>query len=151
MKNSFLWQVSELQITYRTHIQPADRPHISSSQDAENVFRAHWSEDIELVEEFNMLFLNKTNQVIGFLNLSKGGMSGTVVDVKLVFAAALKALASSIIVAHNHPSSCLIPSQADIDLTRRLKQAGGLLDLPLYDHLILSPYGYFSFADEGEL
>jgi DNA repair protein RadC len=82
--------------------------------------------------------------------VSQGGLAGTVVDPKVVFAAALKARASSLILAHNHPSGNLKPSQADTDLTNKIKQGGELLDIAILDHLILSPEGgYFSFADEG--
>lgn len=84
--------------------------------------------------------------------ISKGGVSGTVVDLKIVFAAALKGRASSIILAHNHPSGNLKPSQADIELTRKFRKAGEILDISVLDHLILSPDGdYYSFADENRM
>lgn len=151
MKNARLWQVSEVKISYLNKLQAADRPRITSSRDAENILRANWSDDMELLEEFLVLFLNKANQVTGLFRASRGGTSGTVVDVKIIFAAALKALASGIIVAHNHPSGNLQPSQADIDLTRKIRKAGEVLDIPVLDHLILSSNGYYSFADEGVL
>ena len=152
MKNSLLWQVSEIKISYQNKLQAADRPRISTSSDAEGIFRTNWSEDIELLEEFNVLFLTKANQVNGIFRASRGGTAGTVVDAKIVFATALKALAAALIVAHNHPSGSLVPSQSDVDLTRRLRKIGELLDIPLLDHLILAPYaGYYSFADDGTL
>ena len=151
MKNSKFWQVSEVKLTYRNELQAADRPQISSSLDAENILRENWSDDIELYEEFNVLFLNRANQVTGIFNLSRGGICGTVVDAKILFAAALKALASGVILAHNHPSGNVTPSREDVELTRRLKQIGELLEIRVFDHLILSPYGYYSFADEGTL
>ena len=104
------------------------------------------------VDVFVVLFLTKANQVKGLFRASKGGTCGTVVDAKIVFAAAVKAMAAAIIVAHNHPSGNLQPSQADVELTRKLKQAGEALELPVLDHLILAPYiGYYSFADEGAI
>lgn len=152
MKNPQFWQVSEIVVSYRNQLQVADRPKIVSSRDAENVFRANWSDNIELLEEFNMLLLSRANLVKGLFRVSKGGTSGTVVDAKIIFSVALKAMAASIILAHNHPSGALIPSNADIELTRKLREAGVLLDLPVLDHLILAPYiGYYSFADEGLL
>jgi len=84
--------------------------------------------------------------------VSRGGTSGTVVDAKIIFAAAIKARADGIILAHNHPSGNLQPSQADLDLTRKLRQAGEVLDISILDHLILAPdSGYYSFADECNL
>lgn len=146
-----MFQVSEVEISYKCKTPPNLRPIISGSRDAYNVFASLWDENqIELREEFKVLFVNKANKVTGFNTLSQGGLSGTVVDVKILFAAALKSMAAGIIIAHNHPSGSLQPSQTDIDLTRRIKKAGELLDMPLLDHIILSPEGtYYSFADEG--
>lgn len=150
MKNLKLWHVAEVKISYRSQIQVADRPKITSSRDAENILRINWSEDIELLEEFVVLFLTKANQVKGLFRASRGGSAGTVVDAKIVFAAGLKAMASALILAHNHPSGNLQPSQADIDLTKRLRKVGEALEMPVLDHLILAPYvGYYSFADNS--
>ena len=152
MKNPQFWQVSEVQVTYRSHLKGADLPQINSSRDAENIFRQNWSDDIEFLEEFVVLFLNRANRVKGLFRASRGGTCGTVVDAKIVFAAAIKAMAAGIIVAHNHPSGSLIPSQADINLTKKLRTAGEALEMPVLDHIILAPYnGYYSFADEGAL
>lgn len=152
MKNSQFWQVSEVKVSYRNKLQAADRPKITSSRDAENILRTNWSDDIELLEEFNVLFLTKANQVKGLFRASRGGTAGTVVDPKIIFAAALKGMAAALIVAHNHPSGNLQPSQADIELTRRLRKAGEVFDMPVLDHLILAPHiGYYSFADEGAI
>jgi DNA repair protein RadC len=102
-------------------------------------------------EEFWMICLNRANKVICKLPISKGGVSGTVADLKLIFKSALEQLASSIIVCHNHPSGNLEASRADIDLTKKIKEAGKIMDIPLLDHLIVSDYNYFSFADSGIL
>jgi len=97
------------------------------------------------------LLLSRVNRVLGNCFISSGGISGTVVDAKVVFATALKANASSMIVAHNHPSGNLIPSEQDRRLTKRLTEIGRALDLPLLDHVIVTNEGYYSFADEGVL
>lgn len=126
-----------------------ERPRITHSRDA---FQAIAPLLTDLPhEEFWLLMLNKANEVFARERLSTGGMSGTVVDIKMALKAALDAKAAAFIAVHNHPSGNLQPSQADVDLTRKLKQSGTLLDLPLLDHLIVSERGYFSFADEGQL
>lgn len=102
-------------------------------------------------EEFWILLMNRANKVIAKKQISSGGVSGTVVDAKIVFREALDILASSIILAHNHPSGNLKPSQADLDLTKKLKLAGKSLDIAVLDHLIITNHGYLSFADEGLL
>lgn len=102
-------------------------------------------------EEFWVLLLNRGNQILERVNISKGGVSQTVVDTKIVFKMAIDKLASSIILCHNHPSGNLKPSDADIQLTKKLKEAGRILDLPILDHLIFADNTYFSFADEGLL
>jgi DNA repair protein RadC len=100
-------------------------------------------------EEFWVIFLNRANEVIGKENISKGGVSGTVVDSKVVFKQAVQFPASAIILAHNHPSGNLKPSQADHQLTKKLKEAGKALDIPVLDHLIIGERDYFSFVDES--
>lgn len=126
-----------------------EKPRITSSRDA---YQAIASQLHDLHhEEFWLLLLNKANEVFAREKLSSGGMAGTVVDLKMVFKSALDARASAFIAVHNHPSGQLQPSQADLDLTRRLRKAGEVLDLPLLDHLIVSERGYFSFADEALL
>lgn len=124
-----------------------ERPRITSSRDAFNAI-APLLTDLHH-EEFWLLLLNKANEVFARERLSTGGMAGTVVDLKMVFKTAIESRAAAVIAIHNHPSGNLKPSQADIDLTKRIKQAGALLDLPMLDHLIVSERGFFSFADEG--
>ena len=142
-------QVAEIQLTYKNKVKAENRPQIRSSQDAYWVLESNWSDQMGLVEEFNILLLDRANRVMAMCPISKGGVAGTVVDLKIVFAAALKGRASSIILAHNHPSGNLSPSQADIELTKRFEQAGKILDIPVIDHLILSPDdNYYSFADD---
>ena len=93
--------------------------------------------------------MNRANHVMELKNVSKGGVSGTVADAKLIFKAALSKLASSIILCHNHPSGNLKPSKADLQLTSKLVEGGKNLDIAVLDHLIIGNNSYFSFADEG--
>lgn len=102
-------------------------------------------------EEFWVLLLNRGNHILEKVNISKGGVSQTVVDAKIVFKMAIDKLASSIILCHNHPSGNLKPSEADKQLTKKIKEAGIILDLPILDHLIFADNKYLSFADEGLL
>ncbi len=102
-------------------------------------------------EEFWILYLNNSNKIIKSSQLSKGGITGTIVDVRLAFKEALQLGAVGIILAHNHPSGTLKPSQADIQLTKKLKSAGESLDIKVLDHLIITEKAYFSFADENML
>ena len=100
-------------------------------------------------ENFCILLLNRANKVLRAVKISDGGITGTVVDPRKVFKIALDNNATSIILGHNHPSGQLSPSDADIKLTRKLKEAGEMLDLPVLDHLIIGDGNYYSFADEG--
>ena len=144
--------VSEIELVYKTAIKPSQRPKISSSTSAFDILLAGWNPDkIEFIEQFKVLLLSRSNRVLGLYELSTGGTTGTVVDLRLIFAAALKANASGIIIAHNHPSGTLAASQADQDITRKVKDAGRILEIPLLDHLILTTEGYYSFADQGML
>lgn len=102
-------------------------------------------------EEFWVILLNRANVVMRKVAVSQGGVAGTVADPKMIFKEALEQLASSIILVHNHPSGNRQPSAADIALTKKLRQAGDFLDLPILDHLIYTDRGYYSFADEGVL
>ena len=125
---------------------------ITGSESAYKLLLDNWDMDtIELQEEFKVLLLNRANHVLGIYPLSKGGVSGTVVDVKLLLASALKANASSIIIAHNHPSGNLKPSESDTRLTKKIKEGAKLLDITLLDHVIVAIAGYYSYSDEGNL
>lgn len=131
----------------RKDSEPEKRVKITDSQTAFDTIYPHLG-DLNH-EEFWVIFLNRANQVIGKQNVSKGGVSGTVVDPKVVFKMAVQFPASAIILAHNHPSGNLKPSQADHQLTRKLKEAGKSLDIPVLDHLIIGDRSYLSFVDEG--
>ena len=126
-----------------------DKPQIRSSKDAYHVI-APVIMDLPH-EEFWILLLNRANKVIAKERVSIGGVAGTVVDAKIIFRKALEALASGIILCHNHPSGNLNPSRADLEITKKLKQAGSFLEINVLDHLIIAENSYFSFADEGKL
>ena len=141
-------QVAEIGIYYKSSTE--EKPKIKTSNDAFKILLETWNEDtIELQEEFKVILLNNSNEVLGIFPMSKGGITACVVDVRLIFACALKANATNIIVAHNHPSGKLIPSSNDIDITQKIKSAGKILDISLLDHIIITPKGYYSFTEEG--
>lgn len=131
----------------RKETEAAKREKISTSKDIYEVFRPQFMDLPH--EEFHILLLNRSNTIIAKEFISRGGIAGTVVDPKLIFKPALQQLASAIVLCHNHPSGNLRPSDQDISLTKKLKEAGMLLEIPVLDHLIISDTGYFSFADEG--
>ncbi len=141
--------LAEIKVSYKSKMTEVIK--IISSKDAFNVlFKLFDMNIIDLKEEFFLLLLNRANTVLGWFKLSSGGTTGTVVDVKIIFTLALKANASSVILCHNHPSRNLKPSESDISLTNKVKNAGKLLDISILDHLIIASDGtYFTFADEG--
>src|SRR5258708_5770951 len=145
-----MYAVAEIQLTYRSNVKPSLRPSIGVSKDAYNVLVENWdSSKIEFVEQFKVMLLNRANKVLGICEVSTGSSTGTVADPKLIFAAALKANACGIILAHNHPSGNLKASQADLDLTKKMKEGGKFLEIQVLDHIIVTSEGYYSFADEG--
>ncbi len=152
IKLELLSQIAEVELIYRSKVKASDRPKITHSGDAYVIFKNNWDQNkFELQEQFKVMFLNRANKVLGIYEVSTGGMTGTVADPKLIFAAALKGAACGIILAHNHPSNNLKPSISDEQLTTKIKEGGKLLDIKLLDHLIISSEGYYSFADEGLL
>jgi DNA repair protein RadC len=131
----------------RKETELEEKPKIQASRDA---FQLLYPQLMDLPhEEFWILLTNRASRVIKAKRISEGGVAGTVADPKIIFKLALEELASGIIVAHNHPSGNLTPSQSDIDLTKRLKEAGRFLEIQLLDHLIVAGNRYYSFADEG--
>lgn len=145
----------EIKIKYKIKgkkFTPENLEPIKDSEGIVNILRKIFNADtIEWTEEFIMICLNRANKVIGYYKVSKGGMSGTIADPKVIFTMALNSGASAIIVAHNHPSGNLQPSQADRQITTKLINAGELLDIKVLDHIILTTNGYYSFIDEGEM
>ena len=152
MSVSEMYKIAEIELVYRTKVKASQRPHVSSSREVYQILKQCWDENkIEFVEQFKVLLLNRGGRVLGIFEVSSGGVSGTVADPKLIFSAALKANASSLILAHNHPSGNLMASQADRALTRKVKEAGMVLEIAVLDHIILTTEGYRSLADEGEM
>lgn len=142
--------ISEVQLSYTPKFKRSELPIISEARDAYHILLEHWDlNTINLIEHFYVLLLSRSNKLLGIYEVSKGGFAGTVVDPKIIFIAALKGCASSLILAHNHPSGNLKPSQSDISITKRLIEAGHILDLPVVDHLIVAEDGFLSFAEEG--
>ena len=142
--------VAALELGRRRREQaPQERHRITCSRDAYEEIRPYLMDKPH--EEFWILLLNRANEVLRPVQISAGGLSGTVADPRLIFKVGLEYLASGIILAHNHPAGHLTPSQADKDLTQKLKEAGRFLDVPILDHLIVSDRTYLSFADEGLL
>lgn len=147
-----LFEVAEIQLTFKSKVKASLRPKITSSRDAYEVLKKYWDEDkIDFIEQFKVLLLNTANKAIGIYEVSSGTTVNTVADPRSVFVAALKANACGVIVAHNHPSGNLAASQADINLTKDLKDAGKFLHIPVLDHIIITSEAYYSFADEGLL
>lgn len=142
--------VSDVKLIYYPKIKPSERPSINRSADAHKVFMEKWDENnLYLIEEFKLMLLNRGNRVLGVVAVSSGGMTGTVADPRIILRYAILAGATSIVLAHNHPSGNLKPSQADGALTQKIKHACQFVDISVMDHIIVNGEGYFSMADEG--
>lgn len=146
-------KVNEISIKYQGNFKISQAPKITSSSSATELLFEAWNKDqIGLQECFKVLLLNNANKVKGIYGVSTGGITGTMVDLRIVFAVILKSLTTSVILAHNHPSGTLRPSEADKRLTEKIKKAAMLFDVKVLDHLIITPDGdYYSFADNGIL
>ena len=146
--------VSEIDIVYKkkANCKASQRPQIASSSDGYRLCMHYWNQDkIDLLEEFKVLFLSRSNRVLQLLLVSQGGITGTVADPRLILAAAIKVAACAMILVHNHPSGSLKPSIADEELTTKIKEGARYFDIKVLDHLIITSEGYYSFADEGLL
>jgi DNA repair protein RadC len=143
--------ISEVKLVYRTNVKASERFQVRTSRDAFDIFWEAWDLDsIEHVEEFKLMLLTRSNKVLGIASISKGGISGTVTDIRIILQYAIKANASGIIICHNHPSGNLQPSESDQAITKKVKDSAKLMDIQLLDHLIIIPEGrYYSMADEG--
>ena len=126
-----------------------ERVKITSSKVAYDAIREFYHDDIALYESFFLLLLNNSNETIGFVKISQGGITGTVVDVRIVAKYCVEALATSCILAHNHPSGKLQPSDVDIAITKKIKAGLAILDVQVLDHIILTKHSYYSFGDAG--
>jgi len=145
------YQVSEIKVSYLPKTTLRDKPMIQSSEEAFQYILEGFDRDtLALQEQFVVMYLNRANKVLGLYRASKGGITGTVADPRLILAIALKIAAVGIIVAHNHPSGSLKPSLEDEKLTCKIKEAARFMDIKLLDHLIIGPSGrYISFAEGG--
>jgi DNA repair protein RadC len=149
-ESSALYVGAALELGRRRNFQEAmENQQIRGSKDAANYIRPKIG-DLHH-EEFWVLFINRRNAILSSEKLSMGGMTGTVIDVRLVLKSALEKYATSLIFAHNHPSGNLEPSDADKKITRQLKEAAAIMEIPVIDHIIVTQSSYFSFADEGLL
>lgn len=135
--------------TYVRRQNPVELPKINSSADAYEILKNNFF-DLS-VEHFYTIYLNRANRVIGIKKISEGGVSGTVADPKVILKEALLLNASCLILAHNHPSGNMRPSDSDINLTRKVKTAATAMEINVLDHLIISTGAFYSFADEGEI
>ena len=152
MKQFEKYQVQEIQVSYTGKI-PTQQWQIKSSKDAANILQSVWNQNtIALQESFAVLLLNNSNYVKGIYKLSTGGVSATLVDIRLLFAVALKSVTTGLILAHNHPTGKMDPSNLDKELTKKIVEAATYFDIKVLDHIILSPFDeYYSFADSGLL
>jgi DNA repair protein RadC len=142
--------IGEMKITYRTTGRPSRK--INRSQDGYDFLKEVWDHDLmEYQEQMCLIALSRSNYIVGYEFIASGGTAGVIVDPKMIFQAVLLANASSFILAHNHPSGALIPSEQDKRLTERVTRIARDLDIPLLDHLIVTKDGFMSFADQGIL
>ena len=149
MKKTYKSTISEYSLKYtKTDIQ---KTKVTTSESASNVIRKFYFDDINIYESFFILLLNRANNTTGFAKISQGGTAGTVVDIKIIAKYAVESLSSAVIICHNHPSGDKRPSDADLNITRRIKDALLLLDVKLFDHIIITENDFYSFADNGNL
>jgi DNA repair protein RadC len=142
MSNIKLYELKKIQTNF-----PKEK--ITDSKTSYDFIKQFYGDDIDVFESFFILLLNQSNHTIGYAKISQGGISGTVVDVRIVAKYAIESLAVRVILAHNHPSGNLNPSEADIAITTKCKNALNILDIKVLDHIILTSEGYNSFADSG--
>lgn len=146
------YKVSQIELVYRPKLKACDRPVIKSMEDVYGIFMQCWDKGkIELIEQFKMILLDKGSSVLGVIDISSGGMDAVIADRKMIVTAAILGKASGIILAHNHPSARLFPSERDIVLTKTIQVAAASLDIAVVDHLIVTESGYYSFANKGLL
>jgi DNA repair protein RadC len=143
--------IQEMEVVYLPTKLTTSNETITNSASAFHMFKQLFNPNtISYQEECVVLYLNNASRIIGAQKLSKGGINATVVDIRIILATALKSLSTAIIIAHNHPSGKLEPSDADKKITKQLSMASELMDIKLLDHIIIAPdEGYFSFADDG--
>ena len=146
-------QVNEIKISYKGGIKSSNWHKIEKAEDAAELIYGDWDKDTIAIQEiFKVVLLNNSHNVKGIYQLSQGGITNTLIDLRLLFAVILKSLSVAIILSHNHPSGNLQPSEADVKLTKKIKKASELFDIRVLDHLIFAPDGdYYSFSENGIL
>lgn len=143
-------ELTELKVSYKP--KKVAGPKVTSAQSAYEVLNSIYDQDlINLREEFICLYLNRANQVKGWYQISTGGINATIADPRMILGIALKTASCCLILSHNHPSGNLKPSDADINLTEKIKKASAFMDIHVLDHIVVSSSGFLSFADEGLL
>lgn len=148
MKN--LLNVSEIKVEFKPKFKLSQCPTVSKSNEAYDVLIQVWDKDLmSFLEEFKIILLNNANRVLGVVDIAMGGKDFVPVDMKVIFSIALKASASKIILAHNHPSEKLKASSHDIAITKKAVECGKLLDIEVCDHILMSSDSYMSLRDEG--
>lgn len=149
-KMEILSKVAEVKVRYTRKVAAKDRIKCINSDIAVDVFRAIWNDEgLDYRERSYLLFVNRRNDIIGSHELGIGSNHGTVIDMQSIFTLALKLRSSGVILAHNHPSGETQPSQQDKTLTKKIKEAGKLIEIELIDHVILTSETHYSFADEN--
>lgn len=146
-----LYEIAEVTISYKFGKYTADRNKICSSSCVYEIAKDVVKDHIEHYECFYIMMLNNSNQVLGVSKLSQGGITGTLVDMRIMFQNLIKANATAFIMFHNHPSGTLKPSTADKNLTSKAKEGAKVLDISLLDHVIVTSESFYSFADDGIL
>ena len=144
------YTVGEVELSYKPKFKSLHQ--VTCSEDAYRYMLSTYKKGTICYKEyFKVLFLNQANQVLGYTLISKGGITETCVDVRVILQAALLTNSVAIILAHNHPSGNLKPSRQDMEITKQVKEAARLMRITVLDHIILTDVGYYSFADEGQL
>jgi DNA repair protein RadC len=147
-----LFTVNEVKLSYKLKQKASERPKVFDSDSIYKVLmNCYDSDTIEYRESFKVLLLNRNNKVLGVMNISEGGIDEILVDVRLILQAAILSNASNIVISHNHPSGNLIPSKGDDNLTFKVKRACETMDIILYDHIIVTPDSYYSYANEERI
>ena len=146
-------KVCEVRLTYSNKVKASERMSIKQSNEVYTFLKDYVfnPETIEFRESFKLILLNGANKILGFSTISDGGLNSTVADVRMVMQAALLSNATAMIIAHNHPSGQLLPSEEDKHLTNKIKSASEILNIRLLDHVIVTSEGFYSFADEGRI
>lgn len=143
--------VSEVQLLYTPNVQLNTLPKITSSNEIFKILSSLWEHDRFYIERFYCLFFNRNNRLLGFKMMGMGSQVGCAIEIKSIFQASILMHASSIAIAHNHPSGNLNPSEADLKLTKKIQEGLKIFDIGLLDHIILADETYYSFADKGML